>query len=178
MTSLRITQPHPYLAPIQIWYEETFPLAERRNFSDLLDLLACPTLHLCALLDQEQVAGFIMYWHWTDAKVLFIEHFVIDPARRGRGLGQQALSQLLDKPATWYLLEAELPLDTTDQRRIQFYERQGFRVTDFPYTQPPYRQGESPVPMLLFARPALANPSEFIRLSTLIKARVYEAFMR
>lgn len=177
MERVRITGAHPYLTAIQTWYEAAFPLAERRHFADLLPLLACPDMHLCALLDGKQLIGFIIYWHWTDVDALYIEHFVIDPARRGIGLGKQALALVMETQAAHYLLEAELPTSILNQRRIQFYEQQGFRVAPFSYSQPPYRRGNSPIPMHLLTRPTPVTQAECNRFSSLIKARVYDAFL-
>ncbi len=175
MDFLRIKQPHPYLTKIEVWYEESFPADERRRFDDLLKLLPCPDMHLCALVTEGQLVGFMIYWQW-DA-VLFVEHFAIDPAQRGKQLGQQALEQVKRiKNSSIILLEVELPTDDISYRRIQFYERQGFSLNEYAYSQPPYKRGNSAIPMKLMSIPAIATQHDFDRLSGLIKERVYERF--
>jgi ribosomal protein S18 acetylase RimI-like enzyme len=176
MDLVRITGQHPYLTPIHGWYEASFPPEERRQFGKLLQLLPHPDMHLCALVQAGQPVGFIIYWQWPDAGELFIEHFAIDPDRRGQQLGQQALAQVLHIPAAYYLLEAELPTDDLSKRRIQFYERQGFQVNDFPYAQPPYQPGNPPIPMKLLSQPVIHAQAAFNKLSRLIEERVYRQF--
>ena len=173
MDLIRITGYHPYLTPIRSWYEESFPPEERRNFDSLIDLFPYPDMHLCALVQTGQPVGFINYWQWPDAGVLFIEHFAIDPDRRGQQLGQKALAQVLGIPAAYYILEVELPTDELSKRRIRFYERQGFLVNNFPYAQPPYRPENPPIPMKLLSTPVVPNQALFEEFCQLIEERVY-----
>ncbi|GAB4036575.1 GNAT family N-acetyltransferase [Spirosoma gilvum] len=174
MNFLRITADHPYLVPIQTWYEETFPIDERRTFPELLRLLSYPEMHLCALVNDDDLVGFIIYWHWN--KVVFVEHFAIDPEQRGKQFGQQALAQLLQLSPDYFLLEVERPIDETGHRRIRFYERQGFILNPFDYIQPPYQPDKAPVPMRLMSIPAIPDLPVYERLSKLIKEQVYERF--
>ncbi len=174
MILFRIEQEHPYLNTIQIWYEESFPADERRRFTDLRQLLPCPDMHLCGLVEQNQLIGFMIYWQWPET--IFIEHFAVDPGQRGKQLGQRALSQLLTLDSAYFILEVELPLDDVSRRRIHFYERQGFHLNSFVYAQPPYQRGAPNIPMHLMSLPAIEHQETFTALSTLIKERVYERF--
>lgn len=174
MVFLRITDEHPHLATIQTWYEQSFPANERRRFDTLRLLLPCPDMHLCALIDQDQLVGFIIYWQWPH--VLFVEHFAIDPNRRGNQLGQRALDELLRIDSLCYVLEVELPGDDISRRRVHFYERQGFSLNPFPYAQPPYEAGNPPIPMHLLSIPIIPRQEDFDTFSALIKERVYERF--
>lgn len=173
IASRTITSPHRYLDLVQTWYEEAFPAEERREFDDLLALLPCPAMHLCVLMHQQEPVGFIIFWQWPDNGIIFIEHFAIDPARRGQQLGQQALEQVLTLPADYVILETELPTDSIHQRRINFYERQGFITSPFPYAQPPYRPENAPIPMKLLSLPTIETQADFDRFTGLIKERVY-----
>lgn len=174
MELIRITTPaHPHLVFIRDWYENSFPPEERREFDALVCLFPYPDMHLCALIQDGKPVGFMIYWQWSDADVLFIEHFAIDPDRRGQQLGQKALAQVLDIPAAYYLLEAELPTDNISKRRIRFYERQGFLVNDFPYAQPPYRLGNPTIPMKLLSMPVVLDTAVFQKFCRLIAERVY-----
>lgn len=172
----RITQPHPDLETIRLWYESSFPVDERRSFDELLKLLPCPDMHLCALINDYQLVGFIIYWQWES--IVFIEHFAIDPKQRGKHLGQQALAFILRMPHRYCILEVEPPEDDISRRRIGFYERQGFWLNTFAYAQPPYQRGNPPIPMKLMSIPAITDQESFIKLSELIKERVYERFYR
>lgn len=83
----------------------------------------------------ETAVGFIIYWYWPDVDIVFIEHFAIDPARRGQQLGQQDLTNVMEIKTAYFLLETELPTDDIRQRRNRFYEQQGFTVNEFAYAQ-------------------------------------------
>ncbi|MBD2754436.1 GNAT family N-acetyltransferase [Spirosoma validum] len=174
MTFLRITDGHPYLATIRNWYTDAFPPDERRQADELVELLPRSDMNLCALISDNQVVGFISYWHWDD--IVFVEHFAIDPAQRGKRFGQQALSLLVRIPTQYIILEVERPIDEISHRRIKFYERQGFTLNPFDYVQPPYQAEKSAVPMRLMSIPAITSEAEFIDLSGLIRERVYERF--
>ena len=137
MTFLRITQEHPYLESIRGWYMDAFPIDERRSFDDLLGLLSCADMHLCGLVNNTQLVGFIIYWQWDD--LVFVEHFTIDPDQRGNQLGQRLLALLLRIECPYFVLEVEQPEGEISRRRIQFYERQGFWLNAFSYVQPPYQ---------------------------------------
>ena len=175
MQLIRITQPSPrYVDTIQPWYEDSFPIDERRSFNELTSLLSCPDMHLCAVVSQEKPVGFILYWQWDD--IVFVEHFAIDPDQRGKQFGEQALAHLLQVESRYLLLEVERPDDEISQRRVGFYERQGFVLNPFDYVQPPYQPGKAAIPMRLMSVPAIANQADFDSLSALIKVRVYERF--
>lgn len=174
MHFVRITQEHPYMAIIRPWYEGSFPIDERRDFDQLAQILHCQEMHVCALIDDEQPVGFIIYWNWTS--VLFVEHFAIDPNLRGKQFGQKALQLLLSTQSNYVVLEVELPDDETRLRRVQFYERQGFILNSFAYAQPPYQAGRSPIPMKLMSMPAIPNDESFASLSELIRENVYQRF--
>ncbi|GAB2537449.1 GNAT family N-acetyltransferase [Spirosoma aerophilum] len=174
MQFVRINQAHPFLESIQLWYENSFPPSERRTFCDLLRLLPYPEMHLCGLVSEDKLVGFIIYWQWEEC--LFVEHFAIDPGLRGRQYGQQALDIVFRQSASYVVLEVELPNDNLSIRRIAFYERQGFYLNVFPYAQPPYQRGNPSIPMHLLSTPAITSQQLFTEFSTLIYERVYQRF--
>lgn len=174
MQFLRITGPHPYLATIQVWYEQAFPMEERRDFTQLLQMLDSPDMHICALVEQEKPIGFIIYWQWDN--LIYVEHFAVDPEQRGRQLGQKALQSLMTLEKATYVLEVELPTDDMSQRRVRFYERQGFFLNPFAYKQPPYRSNGTAIPMKLMSIPAIEDWNAFQQVSQQIDEKVYRRF--
>lgn len=174
MTFLRITSLHPYLEAIRGWYTHSFPADERRDFDELIPLLAHTDMHFCGLVEDTYLVGFIVYWQWDD--ILFVEHLAVDPQQRGNQFGQKALALLLHIPCRYVLLEVERPTDVLSQRRIQFYERQGFTLNPFDYVQPPYQPGKAAVPMRSMSIPAISDLNAFRHFSLLIKHRIYERF--
>lgn len=174
MELLRITKEHPYLNVIQPWYEVSFPLEERREFAQLRQLFGCCDMHLNVLIEAQQPVGFIIYWQWDD--VLYIEHFAIDPEQRGKQFGEKALQLITSLNYSYIFLEVELPDNQISQRRVRFYERQGFVLNPYAYKQPPYKAGGADIPMKVMSIPAIADVTMFTRLSSLLKEKVYERF--
>lgn len=93
--------------------------------------------------------GFMTYW--TFEGYVYIEHFAVDPAHRGKNIGRRMLSHLFDIAGPAVLIEVEKPGTAPDaERRIRFYEENGFRVReDINYVQPPYSAEQTGVEMLL-----------------------------
>ena len=68
------------------------------------------------------------------------------------------------------VVEVEHPDDETAERRIRFYERAGFRLCPFDYSQPPYREGDAPYPMRLMGYGDIAMETRY----EAIKKRLYK----
>lgn len=137
----------------------SFPASERRTKASARRAFDDPRFSCLMIYVDDNWVGCITLWdmaHWT-----YVEHFFIFGGCRGRGYGSEALCdihRMLQRPL---VLEVEPPeTGTKAQRRIQFYERNGLHLWDTPYTQPPYRPGDEPLPMRLMASPSL-KPSEW-----------------
>ena len=152
--------------------ENSFPLDEYRPYEEQKALLEEPAYQIYVLRDEtRQIAAMMAVWELET--VSFIEHFAVDPALRGKGLGASMLEQvrlLLEKPAC---LEAELPENEIACRRLRFYQRNGFFVNDYPYMQPPISKGRKPVPLkiLTYGRPV--SQEEFEEIRAVLYSRVY-----
>lgn len=134
-------------------YDQTFPVDERRVYEDEEHLanfikMKGGKFHAFAVKDGELFLGFLSYW--TFEKYVYVEHFALTPEHRGKNIGAKMLSHLFKEVGENVLVEVEHPDSPDAQRRIKFYERNGFRLrTEFDYMQPPYGKGQKPVPMLL-----------------------------
>ena len=58
-------------------------------------------------------------------------------------------------------MEVEEPNDEMSTRRIHFYKRLEFTLHKKPYIQPPYRKGDSGLPMLLMTYGDIDMESDF-----------------
>jgi len=137
---------HPHLQVLLPFYVETFPLEERRDMSSLLRMLNETDMFFSAILLDDLVVGMVVYWKF--GKFLYIEHLAVFPSQRRKGIGEGVLNKLQEE-ANPILLEVEIPYDEASTRRIAFYQRCGFTALQIYYQQPPYRKGESVVPMML-----------------------------
>ena len=115
-------------------YETAFPKDEQIPWDDLLRLVQEMPLYFIAYYNEEEFIGFtIVYprksfnWFW---------YFAVREELRGKGYGQQILTQLLDSDKGQTLvLDMESPTqvcENIDQRqsRHNFYLRNGFRDTN------------------------------------------------
>ena len=135
-------------------YNSTFPHDQKRLYEDEKHLnnfikMKGGKFNAFSAVDGDLYLGFLSYW--TFEGYTYIEHFAVDPDHRGKNLGRMMLNHLFKEVSPNVLLETE-PGDTPEaQRRIQFYEKNGFKVREeINYTQPSYGgKGQTAVPMLL-----------------------------
>ena len=119
---------------IKALYETAFPEDEQIPWNDLLRLIDQMPLDFMAYYDGENFIGFtIVYprkdfnWYW---------YFAVREELRGKGYGQQILSQLMERyKGQTCVLDMESPTQVCDnmeqrKRRHGFYLRNGFRDTN------------------------------------------------
>ncbi|MDR2413780.1 MAG: GNAT family N-acetyltransferase [Odoribacteraceae bacterium] len=129
-------------------YEEAFPPAERRDAGQLARvILARERMHFLAVLegtgdetgnggDLADPVGLLVYWDFRE--FYYLEHVAVRASCRGRSIGTRVLETVARQLPGTRLLEIEPPSDETRARRVAWYERNGYRVLDKAYTQPPY----------------------------------------
>ncbi len=129
--------------------------------------------HSCILEDQNGFIGIFNYWDFDTFR--YCEHFAVSPHLRGNGLGSSALDAAINSDTTKpWILEVEFPCDDYSRRRIQFYQRNGFTMhPDMEYLQPPYRQGDTPLPMLLMTTPPLLAATDVAEAARILCQHVY-----
>ena len=148
--------------------ERSFPPEEYRPYDAQKALLSDPAYTIWCAREETEILGFAAVWELEGW--LFLEHLAVAPERRNRGVGAALLGFLAGKRCC---LEAEPPETEIARRRIGFYERNGFFLNDYPYTQPSLGQGRSPVPLNLMTTGSAVTPEEFQKLKALLYARVY-----
>lgn len=138
-------------------YTGSFPEPEQREWSEIEQLVSGDRrFHFYSIVseDNPDPVGMLTLWvldvEGVGAPVAYVEHFAVDPHKRGGGIGAGVMTLLA---ARWpqIVLEVE-PHGSTPEatRRIGFYERCGFQAQpQFSYTQPPYSPGLPPVPLML-----------------------------
>jgi ribosomal protein S18 acetylase RimI-like enzyme len=151
-------------------YEAAFPEVERRPLPAQQRLLEVGALQLLEVMEDGHFVGFVFCWVLTD--FTFIEHFAIDPVRRGRGTGTKVMTLLFERYGR-LVLEAELPHTIDAQRRIRFYEALGFGAFPALYLQPPYRVGGEPLQLVLMQKGMSLEEHTFTKVSNEIYREVY-----
>ncbi|MGN6421027.1 MAG: GNAT family N-acetyltransferase [Pseudobacter sp.] len=165
---------HPQMSFIRELYESTFPEEERRDWSQLLQLLGEPGMQLSVVMENQQPLGFVIAWKL--GSWYYVEHLAIDPAQRGKNYGGRVMEVILEAGHGHVILEVERVHDNNSQRRISFYEKLGYVIVNLDYHQPPYRKGGAALPMHLMSRPAISDEMAARAIAGNIRASVYERF--
>jgi ribosomal protein S18 acetylase RimI-like enzyme len=122
--------------------EERRPLPNLRRVTDEKE-----NFHLFVLMDGATPVGFYNYWSFP--LFCYTEHLAVSPEYRNRRYGTQAIASLLTRFDLPLVIEVEPPVTETALRRIAFYRRQGFRLWERPYLQPPYSPEVEGIPLRL-----------------------------
>ncbi|WP_418986845.1 GNAT family N-acetyltransferase [Bacteroides heparinolyticus] len=123
--------------------------------------------HSNIIFQDNEPIGFITYWDFE--QFYYIEHFAISPEHRNEGHGKNVLKHLCRQLEHPIVLEAEMPKEEIAQRRILFYQRNGFSLWEKPYQQPPYKAGDSYLPMRLMVHGDMRCSNSF----DIVKERIY-----
>lgn len=155
-------------------YITSFPADERRDFDLVTKLLAENSFfNIKVICNESEVLGFISYWNFED--FVYVEHFALDPAKRGGGAGSFTLKELGAQLKLPIILEVEYPEDENSRRRIVFYERAGFRLwPEHAYIQPPYSADSEELSLLLMTQGDLELSTRYEEVVAKIYEQVYQ----
>ncbi len=169
----KISTTDPTYNQVENLFLSAFPEDERRDTPQQRENVDhSPIFHCITAEDEGDFVGFITYWDFDT--FVYIEHFATSPAKRNNGYGSKIMNAIQESVSKPIILEVELTEDDLSQRRIGFYQRQGFTLwSEHPYIQPPYRQGGNPLPMLLMATEGLIADKDFPSIVNTIHHHVY-----
>lgn len=149
--------------------ERNFIKEEVRDFDEIVRLCEGGKYKLYHIEEDGIYKGFVGIWHLKG--FVFLEYLVVYESFRNGGTGGRAV-ELIKQKYSNVILEAELPEQPIQVRRLNFYQRHGMNINFQPYRQPPYREGESGCPLYLLSYPSAL--SDFDSTVTLIYREVYE----
>ena len=162
------------LDKIRNLYISSFPAPERREFHELVDMLDLLECSVCLIkIPRGKIAGFCIAWDFE--MFAFIEHFAIEPDFCGLGIGGEVLSIFNNKYPV-IILETETPVNVINQRRINFYQRNGFRLLDLKYFQPSYGKNKPEIELKLMSTNIEFSSETLDECIHLIRERVYRKF--
>ncbi len=149
MISLKKLNSEEEIAQILPHYESTFPADERRDRDDFLSLSENTSVDILGILEDEISIGYAVVWNLNS--FYFLEHFEVFKEFRNRKFGASVL-KILTQTYPKMILESE-PSDFNEiaQRRIAFYERNGFHIIEKHYLQPSYGEGKNSMELYLMA---------------------------
>lgn len=155
---------------------QAFPEEERREPEELHALLNGSYLELLLLCREQRLLGMIMVWNLPGA--VFLENFAVERESRGHGLGASMLSFVKEHWGKPVLLEVEPPEGELQRRRIGFYERNGFCLSDYPYLMPNLRGLDDPLPLLLMSCPGPMSHAQARAAAELLYTTAYRDKVR
>ncbi|MDR0543754.1 MAG: GNAT family N-acetyltransferase [Odoribacteraceae bacterium] len=150
-------------------YLEAFPPDERRDAGQLARVIERrPRAHFHAILERDEPVGLLGWWELRE--FYYLEHLAVFPHLRRRSIGARALQEIARRLVGTRLLEVEPPVDDASARRVAWYERNGYRVLDSDYVQPPYDGKGTGRPLWIMGNERPARLPEFIER---LKREVY-----
>lgn len=133
--------------------DESFPDNEMRTKEKLYQLITtndrCNIICFGGCDDDSGISGFLVVWELDE--FVFIENFATTQAMRGQGLGGALLDFIVANYKKDIVLEVELPVNDITSRRIGFYQRHDFILSDFDYLMPPLREGDDFLPLKIMS---------------------------
>ncbi len=151
--------------------KESFPPDERRSEGGQRALIKKDSYRLLGLFVGNKLTTLAAVYMLKD--FVFIEHLATDKSFRNRGLGAEMLLVVKEKYGKRLVLEVELPIGETEQRRINFYSRNGFYYNDYFYIQPPLEEGKKEVELRLMTTEKPLVEKKFQELKNEIYFVVY-----
>ena len=130
-------------------YEKTFPENERRDKEQFLDLAEDPDAFVFLIKNEDETIGYSVIWELKD--FYFLEHFEVFEEFRNQKFGEKILESLQEKFEKLILETEPDSLSEIAERRLRFYERNGFSVIEKNYLQPSYGEGKYAVNLFLMA---------------------------
>lgn len=152
----------------------SFPREERRSREKQERLLDNPRYQIYVQSNDEdgRISAFAAVWDFD--KFRYLEHFAVDPALRGGGIGSDMLKDLTAHGKGRVCLEVEPPNTAMAKRRIVFYERNAFFLNPYSYMQPSLGEGRPAIPLLIMTSGSVAEETEFFEIRDLLYQYVYQ----
>ncbi len=118
-----------------------------------------------------KLCALMALWSFPDFR--YLEHFAVDPALRGQGIGGEMLMWYMGEDTRPLILEVEPPETDIACRRIGFYTRCGMYLSDFPYAQPPLNEGDGMLPLMLMSSNGVLTYERAARVRDELYREVY-----
>jgi len=128
-------------------YCASFPEDERRGEAQFWDLFDNEYAQIVSIVKEEKNIGYLILWELSE--FVFVEHFEIFSQFRGQNFGSEVLAHLIQKHGELILETEPLELNTIAERRVKFYERNGFSILKKDYIQPSYGDGKNALNLFL-----------------------------
>lgn len=168
--TFRILDKEEFTAVYQLM-QVSFPPAEFRTYEEELALFNRPDYRVLVVEDNGTIQAFIA--EWALKEMHYVEHFAVNPAARGQGLGTKIMREYLKEIKSSVIIEVEAEDTSIARRRIAFYERLGFVQSDIKYIQPYLQKTSKDVLLQLMFYPAKLSEKALYAVKREIHQTVY-----
>ena len=151
--------------------KKSFPKSEVRSYFGQKALLKDNRYKILIKKKDKKIIGVICVW--TFENLSFIEHFAIDKKYRNCGYGSEMLKEISSMVSGYICLEVEPPVSSLQQRRVDFYIRNGFFINDYDYCQPAFSEKYGKVPLKIMTYGKSISKAEFDFIKGIIYKEVY-----
>ncbi|KAF0820959.1 MULTISPECIES: GNAT family N-acetyltransferase [unclassified Cytobacillus] len=151
--------------------EDSFPRDEYRPYQTQRALLSHPNYQIYVYEKDHELAAFFAAWEGPD--FIFLEHFAVKESFRNGGLGSKLLQEFLMQHEKPVVIEIEPPEGEIEKRRADFYERNGFSLSQWGYVQPALAKGQSSVALVLMSYPAPLQEQAYQSFKNWVFKHVY-----
>lgn len=153
-------------------FERDFPQNERKSIEHLKMLMSKKRYKLLLAQNKlfNEIVGYALIYIIDEPKVLWLDYMAIEDKYQNAGYGSLLFNKIIEcegEGKSGMFMEVEIPIDsnTTQQKRVQFYERLGAKKLSNTYKLPTLNGGLN---MNLYYR-AISNdkvlPTEIIKKS-------------
>lgn len=152
--------------------EKSFPLSEYRTYNEQMRLMELPYFEAMLIEDENDILGILIEWRLDNA--IYLEHLAVNPDIRGKGLGSKLMREYLAQVDGVVVLEVEDIETEIAQRRIGFYQRLGFTLSDISFKQPAFEGREDDtVQLRIMHYPKNVDNSRLVAIKNEILEKVY-----
>lgn len=135
--------------------QASFPPSEFRTYEGELALFDYTNYRVLVAKKDGEIKAFIAEWIFDTFH--YVEHFAVSPTLRGKGLGSGIFKQYIETVGAPVVIEVEDSNTLEATRRIEFYERLHFKLSDIQYLQPTLRPLSDPVSLRLMVYPSFVT---------------------
>lgn len=153
--------------------KSSFPVDEYRTYEEQKELLNNSAYSIYARYDAvDSITSFIALWEFDE--FIFIEHFAVDEGSRNTGIGTKMLNEIIERFDKRICLEVEPPEGELSRRRIDFYKRNKFFLSEYPYTQPAMSEGKKAIPLFIMTTNGEVDEETFEQIRSTLYTEVYK----
>lgn len=150
--------------------QQSFEPFLHRGYERQKKLLNNENYNIITHEENKEILGFLSYWKIED-NLYFVEHFAVNPEKRGGGIGKKIFNQFLKLDGKKFL-EVEPPHTDIDKKRIKLYESLGLNFHKNEYYQPPYNKGDEKTKLHIMCTEVLEE-NEFNKIVDKLYKLVY-----